>query len=86
MAIGKNTMSFADTLVKKTTGKTDIERNTRNTRIACKSKTSTEKVKMTFYIERVSLKKLYDYAYRERTSLTDAFNTVLSVGLKDIEG
>ncbi|OQA90973.1 MAG: hypothetical protein BWY26_01266 [Elusimicrobia bacterium ADurb.Bin231] len=41
---------------------------------------------MTFYIERVSLKKLYDYAYRERTSLTDAFNTVLSVGLKDIEG
>ena len=85
MAIGKNTMSFADTLVKKTTGKTDIERNTRNTRIACKSNPKSEKVKMTFYIKRESLEKLYNYSYQQRTSLTDAFNTVLTAGIESTE-
>ena len=74
MALGKNIV-LKDNLIKKTTEKTTN---------ACKSKNSTEKIKMTFYIEKNSLKKLYDYSYRKRTSLTNAFNTVLIAGLKDI--
>lgn len=38
--------------------------------------------KMTFYIKEELLDKLYNFAYWERKSLTEAFNFVITDGLK----
>ena len=38
--------------------------------------------KATFYVKKDLLQKLYNFAYWERHSITEAFNTVLMDGLK----
>ncbi|MGA2091243.1 MAG: hypothetical protein ABSH12_07290 [Endomicrobiales bacterium] len=46
-------------------------------------KTATENtVKMTFYVKHDILNKLYNYAYWDRHTVTEAFNTVMVDGLK----
>ncbi|MBM4053717.1 MAG: hypothetical protein FJ264_03380 [Planctomycetes bacterium] len=38
--------------------------------------------KMTFYVKNELIEKLYNFAYWDRYSITEAFNLVLSDGLK----
>ena len=77
--IGKH-IGIGDKLIIKT------DKASKNTRITRKlqkeSPTAAEKVKMTFYIEKGLLKMLYNYAFWERTTLTDAFNIAVTDGLK----
>ncbi len=95
MPVGKN-INLRDKLIKKTTSKvSNISSkskvsNTRNTNITRKAgmpspnaKTDTYKTrKMTFYIKGELLQKLYNFAYWDRHSLTEAFNVVVRDGLK----
>lgn len=95
MPVGKN-INLKDKLIKKTTSKvSNISSkskvsNTRNTNITRKAgmpspnaKTDTYKTrKMTFYIKGELLQKLYNFAYWDRHSLTEAFNVVVRDGLK----
>ncbi len=95
MPVGKN-ITLKDKLIKKTTSKvSNISNkskisNTRNTNIARKAgmpspnaKTDTYKTrKMTFYIKGELLQKLYNFAYWDRHSLTEAFNIIVRDGLK----
>jgi len=47
------------------------------------TKTDTYKTrKMTFYIKGELLQKLYNFAYRDRHSLTESFNIVVRDGLR----
>ncbi len=94
MPIGAN-VNLTDRLIKKTIGKTSIASKASITSKA--SKVSTEKSdrystrhiatgntkKMTFYVKQDLLKKLYNFAYWDRHNITEAFNMVLSDGLKD---
>jgi len=93
MPVGKN-INLKDKLIKKTTGKvsnkniTSITRKTNITRKTSMSspnaKTDTYKTKkMTFYIKEDLLQKLYNFAYWDRHSLTEAFNIVVRDGLKE---
>lgn len=97
MSIGKNInlgSGEEDRIIRKTTksrGVTRITRTTRKTRNSIKPASLTVKnspadkgvkTKMTFYIRGPLLKKLYNFAYWDRYSLTDAFNVVVSDGLK----
>lgn len=93
MPVGKN-INLKDKLIKKTTGKVSnknivsITRKTNITRKASMSspnaKTDTYKTKkMTFYIKGDLLQKLYNFAYWDRHSLTEAFNIVVRDGLKE---
>lgn len=93
MAIGSN-VSLKDKLIKKTTSETNIKNIANN--INKKSITSkdsshrdmmnrnatNETKKATFYVKNNLLQKLYNFAYWERHSITEAFNLVLSEGLK----
>ena len=89
MPVGKN-INFKDKLIKKTTKKTSNKRNTNITRIKQKAgqpsldpkKETFKTKKMTFYIKENLLEKLYNFAWWERHSLTEAFNIVVSDGLK----
>ena len=95
MPIGKN-VGLGDKLIRKTTkkiinaNKTSKTSNVNNTNIASKigqpstsPKTDTYKTrKMTFYAKEDLLKKLHNFAYWNRHSVTEAFNLVLSDGLK----
>ncbi len=95
MPVGKN-INLKDKLIKKTTSKVSNKSNkskvsnTRNTNITRKAgmpslnaKTDTYKTrKMTFYINGDLLQKLYNFAYWDRHSLTEAFNVVVRDGLK----
>lgn len=92
MPVGKN-IDLEDKLIKKTVSKASNKRkvsNTRNTNITSKiglpssnSKTDTYNTrKMTFYIKEDLLKKLYNFSYWDRYSLTEAFNIVVNDGLK----
>lgn len=76
MALGNNKPQEQkqDKLIKDT-------RIARNTRIAPKKSFKT-KEKMTFYIEKELLESLYNLAYWDRLSLTEAFNSVVKDGLK----
>lgn len=93
MPVGKN-VNLKDKLIKKTTSKVSSKSkasNTRNTNITRKAgmpspnaKTDTYKTrKMTFYIKGELLQKLYNFAYWDRHSLTEAFNVVVRDGLKE---
>jgi len=93
MPVGKN-INLKDKLIKKTTGKVsnkNIVSITRKTNITRKTgmsspnaKTDTYKTrKMTFYIKEDLLQKLYNFAYWDRHSLTEAFNIVVRDGLKE---
>jgi len=92
MPVGKN-INLKDKLIKKTTSKVSNKSkvsNTRNTNITRKAgmpssnaKTDTYKTrKMTFYIKGELLQKIYNLAYWDRHSLTEAFNIVVRDGLK----
>jgi hypothetical protein len=94
MPIGNN-VSLTDKLIKKTTSKTNIaskvsigsKTNKVNTKSRDKNPArdiATENTrKMTFYVKQDLLKKLYNFAYWDRHNLTEAFNMILSDGLKD---
>jgi hypothetical protein len=92
MPIGDN-INLKDKLIKKTTNKGSITNKTRktsNTNITSKigqpsidPKANTYKTqKMTFYVKKDLLKKLYNFAYWDRHSVTEAFNIIFTDGLK----
>lgn len=89
MPLGQN-VTFKDTLIKRTTGKTSKTIKENNTNIKYKvgypsanPKTDTFGTKKTtFYVKEDLLKKLYNFAYWDRYSLTEAINAVLEDGLK----
>ena len=89
MPLGQN-VPLQDTLIKKTTGKvskTSKGSNTRKVYIPGQpsgdpaSDTFRTK-KMTFFIKETLLKRLYNYAYWDRHTVTAAFNRALEDGLK----
>lgn len=86
MPVGKN-INLKDKLIKKTVSKAS------NTNITHKKqkagmpsldpgKETFKTKKMTFYIKQGLLQKLYNFAYWNRHSLTEAFNIVVDDGLK----
>ena len=84
MPIGEN-INLKDKLIKKTTGKASITSKTSKkniTRKTSKGTATSNTVKMTFYVKGDLLKKLYNFAYWDRRSVTEAFNVVLVDGLK----
>ena len=98
MPIGTNA-PIVDRLIKRTdenrdekTGKTS-ETPQKESNISKKSITSKKlsgkenatlnTVKMTFYIKQEFLEQLYNYAYWDRLSVTEAFNIALFDGLKN---
>jgi len=92
MALGAN-VNIKDKLIKKTTvkaAKQKKESKTHNINITSKlglpsanPKTDTFGTrKMTFYIKGDMLRRLYNFAYWDRHSLTEAFNLVMEDGLK----
>jgi len=80
MPIGNN-VTFKDKLIKSTTSTKNKTSNTSNTRITRKKKDTEGTVKMTFYVNPDLLKKLYNFSYWDRLSLTKAFNLALKDGL-----
>lgn len=48
-----------------------------------KENATTNTVKMTFYIKQDLLEQLYNYAYWDRMTVTEAFNTALVDGMKN---
>ncbi|HOD01766.1 MAG TPA: hypothetical protein PKN28_00345 [Clostridiales bacterium] len=93
MALGGN-VHIGDKLIKKTTDKASKARKASNANIAgnasnpigqpsANPETATYATKKaTFYIKEDLLKRLHNFAYWDRHSLTDAFNLVLTDGLK----
>lgn len=93
MPIGKN-INLTDKLIKKTTGKTNITSKVSTTsktnkvsaenrvRYSARHIATGNTKKMTFYVKRELLKKLYNFAYWDRHNITEAFNTALADGLK----
>lgn len=92
MPLGQN-VALQDTLIKKTTGKTS--KGTRGSKKTNTSITSTIGMpssdpaadtfgtkKMSFFIKEDLLRRLYNFAYWDRHSVTEAVNTVLEDGLK----
>ena len=93
MSIGTN-VNLKDRLIRKTADKTS---NVSKGSIANKASTAkAEEIvrpngdniatkgtkKATFYVKNELLQKLYNFAYWERRSITEAFNTALMDGLK----
>jgi len=95
MPIGEN-VTLKDKLIKKTSRKTSIRSKASITNITSKRNiknrfgqpskdpraTTYKTKKMTFYVKDDLLKKLYNFAYWERYNITEAFNIVLTDGLK----
>ncbi len=84
MPIGDN-IAFKDKLIKKTVGKASKESKkniTNKTYKRSKAGATSNTVKMTFYIKKDLLERLYNFAYWDRHSITDAFNMALRDGLK----
>jgi len=81
MPIGDN-IAFKDKLIKKTVGKASKKNITSKTYKRSKTGATSNTVKMTFYIKQDLLEQLYNFAYWDRHSITDAFNMVLRDGLK----
>jgi len=89
MPVGKN-IDIKDKLIKKTTSKTSNKSNVSNTNITYKAgqpsldseKETYKTKKMTFYIKQDLLQKLYNFAWWDRHTLTEAFNITISDGLK----
>lgn len=87
MPIGNN-IALRDKLIKKTTTKASKTSKASKKNITSKtykrSKTgaTNNTVKMTFYVKQDLLERLYNFAYWDRHSITDAFNTALKDGLK----
>ena len=89
MPLGQN-VALKDTLIRKTTSKAGKTRKEINTTITNKfGQPSSDPdadtfgtKKATFFIKEDLLRRLYNYAYWDRYSLTQAVNTVLEIGLK----
>ena len=87
MPIGNN-ITFKDKLIKKTTGKASntskgSKKNiTSKTRKTSKTSATSNTAKMTFYVKQALLERLYNFAYWDRHSITDAFNMALRDGLR----
>ena len=90
--IGKN-VDLKDKLIKKTAGANQTK-DTSITNIgnnknkigqpSSDPKTTTYKTKkMTFYVKDDLLKKLYNFAYWDRHSITESINIAMTDGLKD---
>ncbi|MBA7491346.1 hypothetical protein ES702_01891 [subsurface metagenome] len=78
MPIGNN-IALRDKLIKKTAGKVS---KTSKRNITSKTGATSNTVKMTFYVKQELLERLYNFAYWDRHSITDAFNVALRDGLK----
>lgn len=89
MPLGQN-VTLKDTLIKRTTGKTSKKTKENNTIIKTKighpsanPKTDTFGTKKTtFYVKEDLLRRLYNFAYWDRHSLTEAVNKLLEEALK----
>jgi hypothetical protein len=92
MPLGQN-VTMQDTLIKRTTAKTNkesIRSKKTNTTITSKiglpssdpAKDTFGTRKMSFFIKEDLLRRLYNFAYWDRHSVTEAVNTVLEDGLK----
>lgn len=83
MAIGTN-INLKDKLIKKTAeaGNTSNADKKSITDKADKKKATADTVKMTFYIKKELLDRLYNFAYWDRHTVTEAFNIALTDGLK----
>lgn len=93
MSIGDN-VNLKDRLIKKTADKANNTNKANKTSKDNLVKTEvsvpyrTKKIatedtkKATFYVKRELLQKLYNFAYWERHNITEAFNMVLTDGLK----
>jgi len=87
MALGKN-LPVADKLIRNTTDKASITskgnivRDRRRVRYMPRRTATADTIKMTYYVKRDLLKKLHNFAYWDRLTVTEAFNTVLEDGLK----
>jgi len=84
MPIGDN-IAFKDKLIKKTVdkaSKANKKNVTSKTYKRSKAGATSNTVKMTFYIKKELLERLYNFAYWDRHSITDAFNLALRDGLK----
>ena len=92
MPIGAN-IPTADKLIKRTTTVSSAENEKTGEETAKKAhghrflsgreNATTNTVKMTFYVKQELLDKLYNYAYWDRMTVTEAFNKTLGDGLKD---
>ena len=93
MSIGTN-VNVKDRLIRKTADKTS---NVNKENITSKNTSTKDEdiirpngdniatkgtKKATFYVKKELLQKLYNFAYWERHSITEAFNTALTDGLK----
>lgn len=89
MPLGQN-VTFKDALIKRTTSKASKKDKENNTNIKYKigypsadPKTDTFGTKKTtFYVKEDLLRRLYNFAYWDRYSLTEAINVALEDGLK----
>lgn len=87
MPIGDN-IAFKDKLIKKTVGKASNTSKASKTNITSKTYkrskagATSNTVKMTFYVKQELLERLYNFAYWDRHSITNAFNMALRDGLK----
>lgn len=82
MPIGDN-INLKDKLIKSTTSKrSSTNKESKKNIVREKNKATKDTVKMTFYIKTDLLQKLYNFAYWDRHSVTEAFNMVLADGLK----
>ena len=85
MAMGKN-VNLKDRIIKSTVVDVIKGNKESNTSKAHKKNKDTEgTVKMTFYIKEDSFRKLRNFAYWDRHSITEAFNLVVADGLKGKE-
>jgi hypothetical protein len=86
-------MPLGDNIIRKTTSRDDRASKESNTNITRKKnkvgmpsvdpETDTYRTKkMTFYVKEDLLERLYNFAYWDRHSITEAFNKVLEDGLK----
>jgi len=86
MALGKNVSikDTKDTLIKKTTSKgSNVSITNKVGQPSHTPGTVTYKTeKMTFYVKKDLLERLYNFAYWDRHTITEAFNIVLENGLK----
>ena len=88
--LGKNTVTLKDKLIAKTDKTNENTRKYTHLHVSTRKRkkepsSPTEKVKMTFYIDSESLKKLYVYAKEKDITLTKAFNACLANGIEKFE-
>lgn len=80
--LGKN-VAIKDKLIKKTTGKSNVSIKNRIGQPSLTPGTVTYKTeKQTFYVKSDLLERLYNFAYWDRHTVTEAVRIVLEDGLK----